>query len=246
MNKRLQGFAAGALVATVALGASSGFAKEAAEQITAVYRDIKLVVDGVLVEPKDANGDSVEPFIYNGTTYLPVRAVATAFKKDVAWDGEENTVYLGGEVEKPAKQLELWSRSYIDCSDISKLKTYQEKGVGYIRCNCEKGGTESNGKYYRTYFTTYPTNTLAKTVSGSYYISGRDDVEGRLKILDSNGKALYTSPIMRTSTAPVEFEVNVEKTIAIEFVFEQTSPDSSYRCENYQFIENPIIVSSDY
>lgn len=244
MNKRLQGFAAGALAATVAFGAFSGFAKEAAEQITAVYRDIKLVVDGVLVEPKDANGDSVEPFIYNGTTYLPVRAVATAFKKDVAWDGEENTVYLGGEVEKPAKQLELWNRSYIDCSDTSIIKTYQDKGVGYLKCDCNSGGTESNGKYYRTYSITYPMNTLAKTVSGEYYITGRDVVEGKLKILDSNGKVLYTSPIMRTSTASVKFEVNVEKTIAVEFVFEQISPEYYASIDHY--IENPIIVSSDY
>lgn len=244
MNKRLQGFAAGALAATVALGAFSGFAKEAAEQITAVYRDIKLVVDGVLVEPKDANGDSVEPFIYNGTTYLPVRAVATAFKKDVAWDGEENTVYLGGEVEKPAKQLELWNRSYIDCSDTSIIKTYQDKGVGYLKCDCDSKGTESNGKYYRTYSITYPMNTLAKTVSGEYYITNSDVVEGKLKILDSNGKVLYTSPIMRTSTESVKFEVNVEKTIAVEFVFEQISPNSYTHIVHY--IKNPIIVSSDY
>ena len=48
-----------------------------------------------MIDPKDANGQTVEPFIYNGTTYLPVRAVGTAIGKDVSWDGVEKVVYLG-------------------------------------------------------------------------------------------------------------------------------------------------------
>ncbi|MGN1098150.1 MAG: stalk domain-containing protein, partial [Clostridia bacterium] len=116
MKEKLQGFLAGALAVAV-IGTGSGLAKEAAESITAVYQNIKLVVDGVLIEPKDANGNTVEPFIYNGTTYLPVRSVAEAFGKEVLWDGENATVFLGSEVDKPAKKLTLWNRSYIECSD---------------------------------------------------------------------------------------------------------------------------------
>lgn len=63
--------------------------------ITVQYSGIKLVVDGVEVTPQDANGTTVEPFIYNGTTYLPVRAVGEAIGKQVTWDGGSQTVYLG-------------------------------------------------------------------------------------------------------------------------------------------------------
>ncbi len=35
-----------------------------------------------------------EPFIYNGTTYLPVRAVGEAVGKEVAWDNDTKTVTL--------------------------------------------------------------------------------------------------------------------------------------------------------
>ena len=59
------------------------------------YLDIKLVVDGKEVTPKDVNGKVVEPFAYNGTTYLPVRAVGEALGKSVRWDGETKTVHLG-------------------------------------------------------------------------------------------------------------------------------------------------------
>ena len=37
----------------------------------------------------------MEPFIYNGTTYLPVRAVGEALGKQVGWDGKTKTVYIG-------------------------------------------------------------------------------------------------------------------------------------------------------
>lgn len=63
--------------------------------IEANYMDIKLVVDGVPITPKDANGKEVEPFVFEGTTYLPVRAVGEALGKDVKWDGETKTVYIG-------------------------------------------------------------------------------------------------------------------------------------------------------
>ena len=87
------------------------------EKIEVLYNDIKLVVDGKPVAfGKDAAGKQIEPFIYNGTTYLPVRAVGEALGKRVDWDGESKTVYIGEkpgeitymtEVIKPTIQAEL-------------------------------------------------------------------------------------------------------------------------------------------
>ncbi|MGM9613405.1 MAG: copper amine oxidase N-terminal domain-containing protein [Butyricicoccus sp.] len=79
-----------ALATTVAFAASTIH-----KTVTIEYANIKLVVDGVTITPKDANGSTVEPFIYNGTTYLPVRAVGNAIGKQVTWDGNTKTVYLG-------------------------------------------------------------------------------------------------------------------------------------------------------
>ncbi len=59
------------------------------------FNNIKLVVDGKEVAPKDVNGEIVEPFIYNGSTYLPVRAIGNAIGKEVGWDGTTSTVYIG-------------------------------------------------------------------------------------------------------------------------------------------------------
>ena len=59
-----------------------------------IYRGLQIVVDGVTITPRNAVGDFVEPFLYQGTTYLPVRAVAEALDRKVDWDGETGTVYI--------------------------------------------------------------------------------------------------------------------------------------------------------
>lgn len=79
----------------VLLTATAYAAGYTTKTITVTYKDIKLNIEGTQVTPKDANGAVVEPFIYNGTTYLPVRAVGQALGKQVSWDGNTNTVYIG-------------------------------------------------------------------------------------------------------------------------------------------------------
>ena len=94
MKKRLQGIIIGVLVCAI-LFSVSVLAAGNSKMIEAFYTGIRLFVDGGEYIPTDANGKVVEPFIYNGTTYLPVRAVANAFGKDVIWDGANQIVYLG-------------------------------------------------------------------------------------------------------------------------------------------------------
>lgn len=58
------------------------------------YRDIKITLDGAALVPADASGAGVEPFILDGTTYLPLRAVANALGLTVGWDNATSTVTL--------------------------------------------------------------------------------------------------------------------------------------------------------
>ncbi len=81
------------------------------EEATLNYNDIKITLNGEAMTPTDANGAAVEPFIIDGTTYLPVRAVANALGLTVSWDGETKTVLLSNtsettEPEAPAESTE--------------------------------------------------------------------------------------------------------------------------------------------
>lgn len=95
INKdKLKGYAAG-LITAILLCSTVTFAESIGKTVTAFYNNIKIVINGTEIEPKDANGNVVEPFIIDGTTYLPVRAVASMLGQEVNWDGTTNTVYIG-------------------------------------------------------------------------------------------------------------------------------------------------------
>lgn len=87
------------LVGAMALGTCTVSAANGTKNISATFRNIKIVVDGKEVST------SAEPFIYNGTTYLPIRAVGEAVGKEVTWNAGTNTVYLG-EVPTGAQQAQ--------------------------------------------------------------------------------------------------------------------------------------------
>ncbi len=90
---------------TVSLGgarttpAASGTpdAQARAQDITVEVRDdFTVVVDGTARTFADAKGQAVYPVLYNGSTYLPVRAVGELMGKSVAWESVSNTVTLSG------------------------------------------------------------------------------------------------------------------------------------------------------
>lgn len=65
-------------------GHSMGLSAEV--EITAQVRpDFKIYVDGTLRSFVDGRGDTVYPILYEGTTYLPLRAIGELMDKDVTW-----------------------------------------------------------------------------------------------------------------------------------------------------------------
>ena len=152
----LRGFALGvlftALVAAVpmAADASSGYKRT----IDVVYNNIKVVIDGNEVTPRDANGNVVEPFAYNGTTYLPLRAISNALTggaKPVSWDQSTYTVYIGERPIEPGKVV-----------DMVDMKTYPAGQQAF------KAG-QSFQLRQRTYT---PFNVLSSPSGGVFLLNG--------------------------------------------------------------------------
>ena len=106
--------------------------------IQVLYSDISLVVDGVPITPRDANGVEVEPFVYNGTTYLPVRAVGEAIGKQVTWDGKTQTVYIG-EAPGAAEYLPIVCPPYQKLG-YSSDNTFSMDGISYHANSFTLGG----------------------------------------------------------------------------------------------------------
>lgn len=92
-KERSRGFWSG--VITTLLIVAMSVSVFAAAQTIKVNGGVKLKLDGQMLTPKDANGKIVDVFEYNGTTYVPLRAVSQAFGKEIAWDGKTRTAIIG-------------------------------------------------------------------------------------------------------------------------------------------------------
>lgn len=135
-KERFKGFIFGIILMIVlsnAIGVfASGVIKEAIE---VSYNNIKLIVDSKPVKfGKDSAGKEIEPFIYNGTTYLPVRTVGEAIGKKVNWDGATQTVYLGerpGEVSYMTEEIQPYSSYKFSIYKLNDSKKLNMGGVDY-------------------------------------------------------------------------------------------------------------------
>lgn len=129
----IKGFLAGILTSVLVLGAAtSALALSSPETIQCFMGGIKIFVDGQLQVPTDVNGNVVEPLVYNGTTYLPVRALTGMLTdKTVEWDGDTESVYIGlkpgkGEVIQ-LQDLEKYRGDNIRTGSDAKFKLMGEE-----------------------------------------------------------------------------------------------------------------------
>lgn len=139
--QRMKDVCLGATVAALVMGAApAAYAKVANMDIPVMFNNIKIVVDR-----KELKTDK-EPFIYEGTTYLPVRAVGEAVGKNVTWDAASKTVILGEteqkEIEKEPEQPEETTSD--DDSRLGELASKPSTNVNNIKIQCT-GARESAG-----------------------------------------------------------------------------------------------------
>lgn len=120
----LKGFAAGTLLTVLTLGTILPSSAATMKEIKVAMGGIKIYVDGNLKKPTDVNGNVVEPMIYDGTTYLPVRALTGMLTdKEVAWDQQSQTVYIGQRPDAGVKSVPI--------DELKAYDTYNNSGVVY-------------------------------------------------------------------------------------------------------------------
>ena len=86
------GFGAGILTTALVIGL--GVSAFAASRPITVEDNIRVTINGAVFSPKDANGNDVALFSYNGTTYAPVRAICEAAGLEVEYDSATYTAVL--------------------------------------------------------------------------------------------------------------------------------------------------------
>lgn len=146
-NRNVHSYFAGLLSAIILI--AFGTSALAAYQQEAIldYADIQITLNGQMVVPADAAGNPVEPFAINGTTYLPVRAVANAMGLDVEWVQETSTVALAlPESRKPIFITKSGKKYHYDehCNGGTYWEVPLATAIGFGLEPCDKCILKSN------------------------------------------------------------------------------------------------------
>ena len=112
-------------------------AESRSEQISADYNGLKIYINGVKLAPKDANGNAVEPFIVGGTTYLPLRAIASAVGYEVKYDATGPAVYLASSTDITATPSPSPSTTPVTAFDTA----YQQRLLSRINVCLKSANT---------------------------------------------------------------------------------------------------------
>ena len=172
LKEKLKGFVVGVVLASLVVGAIPTMAEKITKSAELFYNDIKVVIDGKQADLKDAQGNTVEPFIIDGTTYLPVRAVSNALNKAVSWDGATKTVYIGKneEIEQPS----VWLKDLETFTGYAETKSVDEIDFGGYEYNdiltANTGDVYNNYWYSNEKGASYLLNYKYNTFKGTFYL----------------------------------------------------------------------------
>ncbi|MCD7947829.1 MAG: copper amine oxidase N-terminal domain-containing protein [Oscillospiraceae bacterium] len=208
-------FVATVLAVAVVSSAMTAFAATGLQDIRAQLNyDIKINYNSQEQILYDADGNRVYPISYNGTTYVPVRAVSNIFGIPVNWDSANNTVQLGTQDVQPVNLFKLSGLSTTKYSwiitDASQL-TYQ---------GSDATSTYTSGLVFDIWNATssvskerlvwLPTNGQYSTVS----FSATADVDATVRLYDQDMNVITSFDVTAGSIVSKEISISGAQQIA--------------------------------
>lgn len=176
----------GIIIVMLAMLMTTVFATVGSRTAELLYNNIKIMLNGKEIVPTDANGNMVEPFTIDGTTYLPVRAIASALGMNVGWNDATKTVTL----DKPG----VFSGA---------VQVYDDEFVTIEFAGCRAPDEDDWFDYYYADFNIKNKTDVELTFQPaaiafdgiSYQVSGSEEVAPQ-----STGKiSFYTDDVLPTS-----------------------------------------------
>ena len=206
-------------VLTVLAGALTLPALASVGQRTAAlhYQNIKVTLDGRTLDLTDSRGNEVEPFTIDGTTYLPVRAVANALDMDVSWNGSTRTVTLTDKTTSTTSRPSADDGDYIGEAKAKEIALdhagLSSSQVTFVRAKLDwdDGRAEyevefyTNGKEYDYEIDALTGDIRSYDYDAEYYApsTSRDDLIG-----ESKAKAIVQDRAGSTSGTFREFKLD--------------------------------------
>lgn len=209
MKKWLSGFLTCLLLCglVVTAGAKTG---KVMQELT--YRDIRVSLDGEVLDLRNAVGDKVEPFMFDGTNYLPVRALAEALGLNVAWDGKEVMVVLTTPEPEPAPATTA-APGAIDCDindcHVTYLKHEIVENMSGDRCLAVYFQFTNNNKDAKSFIYTVSDKAYQNGVQleSSLFHVNDESHNTSLEIKSGVSITVCSAFVLRDETTDVELDV---------------------------------------
>lgn len=230
--KGFKGFIIGFMCCAI-LTASVAYAQDST-QIEVYFNDLKYMIDGVQKKPIVNQG-----FIYSGTTYVPLRFISEALGKEVSWDGETDTIWVG---KKLGKTVLLSGLDYarVDGAALNDYLTFDKwnaKDNNNHTYGSElviAGASYSHGLGIYLGKQSQGWGSVDYNLKGNYkqiygYLGVDDFYKNSLSVgkvhIYGDGKEIYTSPDLKGGDEPLRIDVNLAGVLKLRIKFESNKKD---------------------
>ncbi len=171
-------------------------------------RTVSIMYNNELKEFSDVNGTKVYPLTYQGTTYLPIRAISALFSIPVEWNDEERMVLLGsGDVStSTVKTIDSFTAQQNEEITLLLSKSIGIKYNDVLQTFTDANGTQVFPLLYKD--TTY---LPVRAISNMYGASVEwDGTNNRITLVKENRVANITDVIIKVSGGTLYTEIKTD------------------------------------
>ena len=225
MKQQIQGAVLGCILTVLLMGTVTAIANDGIRNISVTFRSIRLIINGQLVIPRDAAGNVIEPFIWNGTVYLPLQTIGDALNMDVRWDGNTSTVYLDDEPARDVVRGHSWldhmQQLNLQRGDIRHTMAAWRAGDGSfdrgLRFSIRNIASDQNSWQSVDIPLNANYNIFAGKMVHSGILAHQKPVQIRIY---GDGRLLYASPTISPGTIPIPFSIDVTNVLMLQIYVE--------------------------
>lgn len=96
-----------------------------------VCPEFTILVDGMQCSFADAYGDPVYPLLYQGSTYIPLRAVSELMGRTVSWDKDSRTVEISGSPWLRVTDADTFATTPAPTGGVISAEAAMERALAY-------------------------------------------------------------------------------------------------------------------
>lgn len=243
MKREKRSFLAGMLTTLLVISmisTVSAISGKLTQEVT--YNNIGVILNGERINLVDSNGNSVEPFMYNNTNYLPVRVIAEALGLSVSFDNQRNSIILTtvNDTRKAASVVRTIDGDTIVVNLDGKEETIRLIGVDTPESVHPDKSKNSDAGVAASQFTEFYLSN--QNVELEFDVQERDKY-GRILAYVYTKDGMFNEKLLETGYASVAtFPPNVK--YVDRFTDIVKNRNSSIPSKNYQdgFMEAPSII----